>query len=92
MREAFPVPSAMGNLGIHGKSGRARRRGRDASPPAPELPTFSQQYQIAHLWADLPCNVDQAIIGLMDPAHGPFVHQAWWWRTRHSIRDKSKTV
>jgi hypothetical protein len=34
--------------------------------------------------------VDQAIIGLMDPAHGPFVHQAWWWRSRHSIREKEK--
>ena len=59
-------------------------------PPAPELPTFSESHKTAHLWADLPCNVDQAIIGLMDPAHGPFVHQAWWWRTRHSIREKSK--
>src|SRR5450432_3957568 len=61
-----------------------------APPPAPELPAFSPKYQTAHLWADLPCSVDQAIIGLMDPAHGPFVHQAWWWRTRHSIRDKAK--
>jgi hypothetical protein len=26
----------------------------------------------------------------MDPAHGPFVHQAWWWRSRHSIREKQK--
>jgi phenylpropionate dioxygenase-like ring-hydroxylating dioxygenase large terminal subunit len=34
--------------------------------------------------------VDHGIIGLMDPAHGPFVHQAWWWRTRHSIHEKSK--
>jgi phenylpropionate dioxygenase-like ring-hydroxylating dioxygenase large terminal subunit len=59
-------------------------------PPAPELPTFSKNYQVAHLWADLPCGVDQAIIGLMDPAHGPFVHQAWWWRSRHSIREKQK--
>jgi phenylpropionate dioxygenase-like ring-hydroxylating dioxygenase large terminal subunit len=59
-------------------------------PSAPELPMFSKQHQIAHLWADLPCNVDHAIIGLMDPAHGPFVHQAWWWRSRHSIRDKAK--
>jgi phenylpropionate dioxygenase-like ring-hydroxylating dioxygenase large terminal subunit len=62
----------------------------DTLPPAPELPKFSDRYKTAHLWADLPCNVDQAIIGLMDPAHGPFVHQAWWWRTRHSIRDKAK--
>jgi phenylpropionate dioxygenase-like ring-hydroxylating dioxygenase large terminal subunit len=59
-------------------------------PPVPEFPKFSERPQIAQLWADLPCGIDQAIIGLMDPAHGPFVHQAWWWRTRHSIRDKSK--
>jgi len=59
-------------------------------PPAPELPTFSPHYRIAHLWADLPCSVDHGIIGLMDPAHGPFVHQAWWWRSRRSIRDKAK--
>jgi phenylpropionate dioxygenase-like ring-hydroxylating dioxygenase large terminal subunit len=66
-------------------------RAPDAPPPsAPELPTFSPRYQSAHLWADLPCGVDQAIIGLMDPAHGPFVHQAWWWRSRRSIREKQK--
>ena len=59
-------------------------------PPVPELPTLSPHYRTAHLWADLPCGVDQAIIGLMDPAHGPFVHQAWWWRSRRSIREKSK--
>ena len=59
-------------------------------PPVPELPVFSSRYRTAHLWADLPCNVDHGIIGLMDPAHGPFVHQAWWWRTRRSIREKSK--
>jgi phenylpropionate dioxygenase-like ring-hydroxylating dioxygenase large terminal subunit len=34
--------------------------------------------------------VDHGIIGLMDPAHGPFVHQAWWWRSRHSIHEKQK--
>jgi len=63
----------------------------DAAPPAaPELPTLSSRYQMAHLWADLPCGADQAIIGLMDPAHGPFVHQAWWWRSRRSIREKEK--
>ena len=62
----------------------------DAIPSAPQLPTFSPRYKIAHLAADLPCSVDHGIIGLMDPAHGPFVHQAWWWRSRRSIRDKAK--
>jgi phenylpropionate dioxygenase-like ring-hydroxylating dioxygenase large terminal subunit len=37
-----------------------------------------------------PCHVDHGVIGLMDPAHGPFVHTAWWWRGRKSIHEKSK--
>ena len=63
-----------------------------AEPPVapPRVPTFSDQYKIAHLSADLPCSVDHGIIGLMDPAHGPFVHQAWWWRSRDSIHEKQK--
>ncbi|HEX3673553.1 MAG TPA: aromatic ring-hydroxylating dioxygenase subunit alpha [Rhizomicrobium sp.] len=27
-----------------------------------------------------PCGIDHAVIGLMDPAHGPYVHAHWWWR------------
>jgi phenylpropionate dioxygenase-like ring-hydroxylating dioxygenase large terminal subunit len=56
----------------------------------PELAKFGPRYRTAFLTADLPCNVDHGIIGLMDPAHGPFVHQAWWWRSRASIREKTK--
>ena len=37
-----------------------------------------------------PCHIDHAVIGLMDPAHGPFVHQSWWWRSQKSIHKKSK--
>jgi phenylpropionate dioxygenase-like ring-hydroxylating dioxygenase large terminal subunit len=59
-------------------------------PAPPQLPTFSSRYQMARLAADLPCSVDHGIIGLMDPAHGPFVHQAWWWHSRRSIREKAK--
>jgi phenylpropionate dioxygenase-like ring-hydroxylating dioxygenase large terminal subunit len=59
-------------------------------PAVPELPKFSAKYRSAHLTAELPCNVDHGIIGLMDPAHGPFVHQAWWWRSRASIHEKTK--
>jgi len=34
--------------------------------------------------------IDHAVVGLMDPAHGPFVHSAWWWRSRASAHEKSK--
>ena len=55
-----------------------------------ELATFSEKYRITHLACELPSHVDQGIIGLMDPAHGPFVHQSWYWRSRHSIHEKEK--
>lgn len=58
--------------------------------PAPEIPKFSGRYNSAYLTAEMPVSVDHGIIGLMDPAHGPFVHQAWWWRRRHSIHEKKK--
>jgi phenylpropionate dioxygenase-like ring-hydroxylating dioxygenase large terminal subunit len=59
-------------------------------PSAPKLSTFSEGYRITHLACELPSHVDQGIIGLMDPAHGPFVHQSWYWRSRHSIHEKEK--
>ena len=59
-------------------------------PPAPGLAVFSKKYKITHLDCELPSHVDQGIIGLMDPAHGPFVHQSWYWRSRRSIHEKEK--
>jgi phenylpropionate dioxygenase-like ring-hydroxylating dioxygenase large terminal subunit len=59
-------------------------------PPALALPVFTEKYKITHLRCELPSHVDQGIIGLMDPAHGPFVHQSWYWRKRHSIHEKEK--
>jgi phenylpropionate dioxygenase-like ring-hydroxylating dioxygenase large terminal subunit len=61
-----------------------------AVPAAPKLATFSERYKITHLACDLPSHVDQGIIGLMDPAHGPFVHQSWFWRSKTSIHEKAK--
>ncbi len=37
-----------------------------------------------------PCEVDHAVVGLMDPAQGPFVHRSWWWRSESSIHAKAK--
>jgi len=88
------VPEKRGGAYLTGAAGAAERPERpgaaDAVPPCPRLPVFSERYRITHLAADLPCHVDHGIIGLMDPAHGPFVHQAWWWRSRSSIHEKEK--
>lgn len=39
---------------------------------------------------DFDVHIDHAVIGLMDPAHGPYVHRAWWWRSERSSHEKAK--
>ena len=73
-----------------GPAGAGFTKRSDPAAAAPLVPKFSDKYKLAYLTSDLPCSVDQGIIGLMDPAHGPFVHQAWWWRSRDSIHEKQK--
>ncbi len=96
---SFPVVERDGYAWVYVPSAGAGRTpssepGQDLSlsalPPVPELPKFGPRFRSAHLQADLPCNVDHGIIGLMDPAHGPFVHRAWWWRSAESIHQKTK--
>lgn len=89
---AFPCEERDGHAWVYvPEPGSGRMRlGDPALPPVPEVPKFSTRFRGAHLTADLPCNIDHGIIGLMDPAHGPFVHQAWWWRKQASIHEKEK--
>lgn len=89
---SFPVAERDGYAWVYIPApGAGRIDITDASlPPIPELPKFSKRFRSAHLSALLPCNVDHGIIGLMDPAHGPFVHRAWWWRSAASIHQKTK--
>lgn len=64
--------------------------GEDPAIDPPSLPVSDgfrpKMIQRVHF----PCHVDHAVIGLMDPAHGPFVHQSWWWRSGKSIHAKAK--
>jgi phenylpropionate dioxygenase-like ring-hydroxylating dioxygenase large terminal subunit len=39
---------------------------------------------------DFDSHIDHAVVGLMDPAHGPYVHQQWWWRSAKSQHEKAK--
>jgi phenylpropionate dioxygenase-like ring-hydroxylating dioxygenase large terminal subunit len=93
----YPCVERDGYVWVHMASGG--RKAADSAPgsrlpetvpTAPKLATFSSKYKITHLTCDLPAHVDHGIIGLMDPAHGPFVHQSWFWRSRGSIHEKQK--
>ncbi len=58
-------------------------------PPVPEVPAIGEKFQL-HVSMRFDCNFDLAAIGLMDPAHGAFVHKSKTWRTEDSIHEKQK--
>ena len=58
-------------------------------PPVPEVPAIGDHFQL-HVSLRFACNIDLAVIGLMDPAHGAFVHRSAVWRTEDSIYEKQK--
>src|SRR5882724_664878 len=93
----YPCEERDGYVWVYMNSGgrtpsdiQAGARLLETIPAAPALVVFSEKYKIVHLSCELPSHVDQGIIGLMDPAHGPFVHQSWFWRKRASIHEKAK--
>ncbi|NNE57158.1 MAG: aromatic ring-hydroxylating dioxygenase subunit alpha [Hellea sp.] len=65
------------------------KKGEDPKVDPPSIP-FAKNKPIIDDIFMLDCPMDQAVIGLMDPAHGPFVHQNKWWRTQGSMHDKAK--
>jgi phenylpropionate dioxygenase-like ring-hydroxylating dioxygenase large terminal subunit len=60
-----------------------------APPPVPTVPAIGDRFGL-HLSAIFDCNIDLAVSGLMDPAHGAFVHRSALWRTKKSIHEKNK--
>ena len=65
---------------------------RSAAEPVADPPALPGQFGRPALAEHtvMPCHIDHAVIGLMDPAHGPFVHRSWWWRSRRSIHAKER--
>ncbi len=78
--ETYPLVEQQGNLWIYmgDRSPGQSHPPRFEVPAIPGFPT-SARPQVSYTMR-FPCFVDHAVVGLMDPAHSPFVHQAWWWR------------
>lgn len=78
----YPCREVQGNLWVYfGEE-------NGVLPDAPTVPEIGDS--APRLFQDMlfPCAADHAVVGLMDPAHGSFVHRAWWWRSRGSIHEK----
>ncbi len=86
--KAYPAREVQGNIWIY--FGDEAENGAAELPEPPQLPNVEARH--CHLFEAMPfpCDIDHAVVGLMDPAHGPYVHRSWWWRTRRSMHEKSK--
>jgi phenylpropionate dioxygenase-like ring-hydroxylating dioxygenase large terminal subunit len=81
---SYPAQEVQGNIWVYFG---------DDPAAAPDIPTVDGFANAAPRLVEnvrFAAAVDHAVVGLMDPAHGPFVHRAWWWRSRRSIHAKAK--
>ncbi len=54
---SFPCEERDGYVWVYIPDPEPRAASSDAVPPAPKLPTFSEHYRIAHLYAEMPVSV-----------------------------------
>src|ERR1700679_1746081 len=83
---AYPVREQDGLIWVY-----MAAPGRENAAPISEPPRVPQAAGAKPRWSEsqtFRCAIDHAVIGLMDPAHAPYVHGRWWWRV--TPREKQK--
>ncbi|AQR60703.1 2Fe-2S ferredoxin [Brevundimonas sp. LM2] len=85
---SYPVVESQGMVFVYVRSDPRS----DAEPdhPPPTFPGVVGGDAKLVEFMDFDSHIDHAVVGLMDPAHGPYVHQQWWWRSEHSMHEKAK--
>ncbi|MFT6582579.1 MAG: phenylpropionate dioxygenase-like ring-hydroxylating dioxygenase large terminal subunit [Alphaproteobacteria bacterium] len=81
---SYPCREVQGNIWVFFGDGDENEN------PPPELPGIDGRAPGLFESMIFPSPIDHAVVGLMDPAHGPYVHRSWWWRSRRSMHEKSK--
>jgi len=77
------IPLEIGSIdqGNSGANSESRRRNFPSGRATPNKVRWTETQTFR-------CSVDHAVIGLMDPAHGPYVHAHWWWKKTPQVKEK----
>ena len=84
----FPCKEVQGNIWVY--LPQDKNKLPETLPEIPVCPDIDASHYRMVERSVFPCSIDHAVIGLMDPAHGPYVHRSWWWRSEQSMHEKAK--
>lgn len=60
-------------------------------PEVPYAPGLGDNlYEQTSNTLSVPIHIDYAALALIDPAHVPYVHKSWWWRSAKALKPKRK--
>lgn len=82
---SYPVTEKNGLLWVY-----FDQTGDAPSMSAPDLPLTEDQLPGTATIVEAEGPFDEAVLGLVDPAHTPVVHKQWWWRDGAPRREKQK--
>lgn len=85
---AYPVRESQGLVWVWTASDPRAPAEPDHEPPTFEGVVGGAPKLVERM--DFDSHIDHAVVGLMDPTHGPYVHQQWWWRSANSQHEKAK--
>jgi len=88
---AYPCREVQGNVWVFMPEGTDVPPD-DHLPAVPRAPDMGDRAPQVSLAMDFACDVDHAVVGLMDPTHLGYVHTSWWWQKRSRqprVKEKS---
>ncbi|MBP0020082.1 MAG: aromatic ring-hydroxylating dioxygenase subunit alpha [Cyanobacteria bacterium SBLK] len=85
--QSYPVKEVQGNIWIYIPDAT---HPQEPNVDVPRVAEFGDRPYQFLMTINFPCFVDHAVVGLMDPAHSPFVHRAWWWRTEGNFQEQAR--
>jgi phenylpropionate dioxygenase-like ring-hydroxylating dioxygenase large terminal subunit len=82
---SYPLREQDGLIWIYFANDERKPPPPSLEPPRPGVADPSPRWVESQTFH---CGIDHAVIGLMDPAHGPYVHAHWWWKKTPQVKEK----
>jgi phenylpropionate dioxygenase-like ring-hydroxylating dioxygenase large terminal subunit len=83
---AYPVREQDGLIWVFMPAPGHETQAPKIEPPKVGVPNATPRWRESQTFH---CHMDHAVIGLMDPAHAPYVHGRWWWKRSPRLKEKA---